>query len=130
MSDISWDTVSECFVQAFPSLSRRYQELLDDWETDVPGQTIVFDDIVSPYLLDLLRSPDSNDDQLKAMFSFFEAMAIHEDRHVRDLLSVTICEQIVNAGQNMYDVAYPLMGPATRHMLDEIAPHFGVTVNR
>lgn len=130
MIDFSWETVVSRFVEAFPVLRGQHQRMLDEWEDEVPGQTIVFDDIVSRYLIGLLRSPKSNDNQLKAMFSFFEAMAVHENRHVRDLLSVTVCEHIVNAGQDVYDSAYPFMGLATRHMVNEVAPNFGVVVNK
>lgn len=125
VSDLSYASLSQRFVDVAPALRDEYRRMLDDWEDEVPGQTIVFDDVISPYLIGLLRSPMSNDVQLRRVFAFFEAMAQHEDQHVRDVLAVTVSEQILGEPE-IYDIAQSLMGSTTRRIVDATATDMGV----
>jgi prophage DNA circulation protein len=126
VSELSYDSLSDQFIEIAPTLRDAYRQMLDDWEDEVPGQTIVFDDIISPYIIRLLRCAVTNGAQLKAVFLFLEAMARHEDRHVRDALAVTVCEHILGH-KDIYRVAKSLMGSATRQIMDSTAAHREVT---
>lgn len=115
----------EIFVAAFPAMRPAYDDLLEEWDDEMPGETIVFDDVVGHYLLDVLRASDTYDETLTLFFGMLEEMALHREQDVRNLLDVTLLEQIASA--KLYTTAIRYSGPATRQMLDDVAPRFGIT---
>ncbi len=119
--------VPEVFIARFPSLLEPYVLLLDEWDDEIPGPTIVFDDVVAPPLLAMLSTPDEHTATITTMFVMMEEMALHPERDVRSLLSVTLLEHIVNARPMLYEAAIWFTGPATRQELDRLAPRFGIT---
>lgn len=124
--DATYTQMPEIFVAAFPAMRPAYDELLAEWDDEVPGATIVFDDVIGDYLLDLLRDADQHAETLTRIFAMLEAMALHDVLIVRHLVYVTLLEQIVNARPFLYETAIRFTGPATRHELDDVAPRFGI----
>lgn len=131
--DVTAWQMAKVFVSTFSELREPYFDLLQEWDevpsldTIFPGDTIVFDDVVSPFLLEMLRAADDNVEALTLFFGMMEEMAIHPEQDVRNLLYVTLLEQIVNARPMLYATAIQFAGPATRHELDDVAPRFGIT---
>lgn len=99
--DYTYNDLSTRLVQAVPHLREQYEALLADWagvdlntgfpEDNLPGQYIVYEDILKPYLLDLLYD-ESATEELQRIFTFLEELANHPDPEVPNLVGVAILE--------------------------------------
>jgi hypothetical protein len=93
---LTFDKIRSTVLSEFPEIRewacRKYGEDFDIDE-DAPGHYPLFEDVVRPFLFDLLET--GADSRLKHLFDFLEEMASSTDRDIRDLLGIVFLEGLV-----------------------------------
>lgn len=119
---LHFDNLSLAMVKEFPELRERYTKELEWWGDEKPGQHVIYGDIFTPYLVDLLES-GRGPNQLKRAFSFLENMLSCEDVKVQEVAVVTVLEYF-HGKPKLLDLAKPYFGPlavSAIHDLDEFS---------
>jgi hypothetical protein len=122
-SEIDYTNVAEALVEAVPDLRGRYEEEHRWWGDEKPGPHIIFGDVLTPYLIDLLDS-ERQEGKLRQVFAFLELLASHADIHIQELVAVTVCERLGDCQEHLRK-AYKFMGPRTRRFSEEVEAFWG-----
>ncbi|MDQ0087494.1 hypothetical protein J2T12_000888 [Paenibacillus anaericanus] len=118
---MEYNNVVQIMLEAIPEITPMYEKELDWWDEILPH--IVFGDVLSPYIITLLR--ESNPEQtLEKVFDFLEQMAISSDERVQEVLAVTVLEQLGD-DPLILEKARQYMGCETKKMSVEIEKGWG-----
>ena len=115
--DVIYESVSELLVSRLPELSGPYRELLEWWGDEKPGPHVVYEDVLCPYIDELLQSEDK--DALGRVFALIEQLSRSSDARVRDVVTASICEHIAS-NEARLDLARSFMGKLTRARCDDV----------
>jgi len=69
-----------------PELREEIDALRRWWEPDVPGQHVVFGDLLTPFLASLLRAANDRK-RLQEIFDFIEELAKNPDVRVQEVVA-------------------------------------------
>ena len=105
-----YEGLTDLLAARVPELREQIDTVRRLWEPDVPGQHVVYGDILIPYLVTLLNASHDTED-LQELFAFIEELAKSPDVHVQEVVAFTILEGLL--GENLLEKARPFMGPAT-----------------
>lgn len=120
MRHVTYDRLSNELIKVAPELRAQYEEELRWWGDETPGPHIIYGDVLNPYLISLLEADDeSNEEVLRRIYGFLEALANHDDERVQEVVAVTVCERL-GASKELLERAHRYMGPKTRQLSDEI----------
>jgi len=115
---LEFGRIQEAFLMDFPELREAIEnefKLDFDFEREMPGAYLVFEDVVKKLVFKLLDT-DENQILLARLFRFFEEMANASDPNVsRDLLGIAILEPLVARGESVCR-AWKYMGPTMKEM--------------
>jgi hypothetical protein len=119
---MDYEEINEDLLRAFPELSPAYQQLLDWWRGERPGQHILFEDVFARYIERLLAADSSavRDAKLKAIFQFVEEMLANHGQ-VRNLALVGLLEARPLA---WLQASKPYLGELAEAALDEFDPEW------
>jgi len=106
---LSYDELSKTLVEAFPEIQERYEKELDWWGSEKPGQHIVYGDIFTPYLVELLEA-DRDTERLQRAFELLEELIANNDVRVQEVAVVTVLEYL-QGKPSLLSRAEPYMGP-------------------
>lgn len=109
-----YELVSEKLVLFIPELQDAYERELEWWGSEVPGPHVLYAQIVSPYISELLVT--GTDEALKRVFDFVEHLATSADDRVKGLVADIICEPLLPGSPGLVR-ARRYMGAATRRIL-------------
>lgn len=120
MRDITYANLSQKLIEIVPELWPQYRKELESWGDEVPGPHIIYADVLTPYLMALLKSePNSEIEEVfTRIFAFLETLANHKDVHISEVVGVSVLEPLYGAG--LLERARHYMGPATLQMSREI----------
>lgn len=117
MENITYSTILDRFVEKVPELEDAVlTELVELGEGD--WLYMIFDLAINPYLAESLKS-GMNEDVVRRIFDFVECMALDDDVRVKTVAAVSVCEYL-GRSQELLQLAYPKMGPATQQLSTEI----------
>ena len=119
---ITTDTLGEALVEAVPELRAEYDENKSFYSEEAFKDHLVYGMALNPSLMEWLELED-NPELLTRVFSFIEELASSDDRKVRNVVTVTVCERI-DSNEKALQVAHKYMGPNTRKLADEIAEYW------
>jgi hypothetical protein len=119
--NIREENVVQEMLALLPELRPPYEKELSWWEGEEPGLHIIFGNILTPYIVNLLES-GSDREKLEQAFNFLEDMAHSNDPEVINVLYVTILEHI--GGDDILAIAERFMGPKTKVMSQEIEEYW------
>ena len=117
-----YETLGRQLVDAVPELTEAYATLGRTWDDEAPGPHIVFGDVLNPYLLALLESPElaaEHAEIVARIFDLLERMARHDDPLVREVVSATVAERLGDEPRTLA-IARTFMGDATRRLADDV----------
>jgi hypothetical protein len=106
---LDFDDLSMRLLQEFPELRPRYEEELNWWGSEKPGQHIVYGDIFTPFLVALLESGKDRHG-IERAFALIEALLNSDDVRVQEVAVVTILEYL-QGKQDLLKLAEPFLGP-------------------
>lgn len=125
MGDLKYDTLMSRLVEVVPELKARIVEEVERWGDEQPGVYIIFEDILVPFIFEMLRSQDKSD-ILHRIFDFLEQMALHPDEDIRNVVEVGVCESMSGRwDKGILAQAREYMGPATGYLSHRIAVYKG-----
>lgn len=106
---------------SLPELAPDFQRLVDEWEDEEPGITLVADVLV-PHVVDAARADDEA--RLRVLSTFMERMATSPDRRIQDALMAGVLE-VVGDDRPALDRARESMGPRTLALSIEVETFWG-----
>lgn len=123
MNELTYENLAEKMIEAIPELAPQYQQELEWWGEEEPGAHNIYGDILTPYLISLLKS-DSQEGILKRIFAFLEKLANHEDVHVQEVVAFSVCEQLGDH-KELLARARKYMGVSTLRISHEVEAFWG-----
>ncbi len=114
---IEYASLSDRLFEVVPEIREDYEKQFKNWE-EVPSPSLVFSNVLAPYLADLGRN--NNSDRLKSILGFLETLATHEDPKVVQVISLSIVYEVINRRGFNRDLWLECLGPVMRKMLKEL----------
>lgn len=111
MDEMTYENMSEHLLMAIPELRPGYEETLEWWDGEVPGNHVIYGDLLNPYLLSLLKK-GGEEEPLRRIFDLLEVLATSQDSDVRDVLIATVLWRL-EGHKDLLPEAYKYMGPET-----------------
>jgi len=105
---LSYDDLSSKLIEEFPELRTQYEAELKWWGSEKPGQHIVYGDIFTPFLVELLESGQERH-RIERAFALIETMLSSEDVRVQEVAVVTVLEYL-QGKKNLLKLAEPFLG--------------------
>jgi len=105
-----YEGLTDLLAARVPELREQIDAVRHLSEADVPGQHVVYGDILVPYLVTLLKASYDAED-LQELFALIEELAKNPDVHVQEVVAYTILEGLL--GESLLAKARPFFGPAT-----------------
>ena len=128
-TEMSCEDMAQVLVCVFPDLREPYEELLAWWtdprcaleddDTDLPGNHVVYGDIFTPYLIRLAWGPPEDKEHLDAAIDFLEGMCLNKDVRVQEVAIVTVLEYVSGRSLLMARLE-PHFGPVLREELEKL----------
>jgi len=112
-NDVKFEDMTDLLVTRAPELRKEIDDVRRWWAPDVPGQHIIYGDVLTPLLERLLQTGEDNG-RLRELFAFLEELAKNPDAHVQEVLVVTILEYLL--GKPVFSKAREFMAPSTLAM--------------
>ncbi len=119
MSDLTFETLNDALVEAFPELKENYQKELEWRHHDDPGAHNIYGDVFVPYVVDALGKPEDNQELLVRAFALLERLAAHKDEHVQEVAGATVIEALLSA-RKVSAEAKRRMGPESLKIANDI----------
>ncbi len=116
------DTLGEALVEAVPELRAEYDENKSFYSNEAFKDHLIYGTVLNPSLIVWLQNED-NPELLARIFSFLEKLASSDEKEIRNVVTVTVCERI-DGDEKALKVAHKYMGPETRKLADEIANYW------
>lgn len=124
MSEL-YAALTEQILALLPHLRPAYdREVREYWGNDLPGPHVVFGNLLTPHLIQLLRT-DENEIELHRIFGFLEGLSASGVKDVEEVVAFSVIESVA-AEQDLLDRAWKLMGPRTRSMAKEVQSYWGM----
>ena len=122
MKHISYDMMVPSFLELrFPELQGRIDAVKSRWGEDMIPPHCLFGDVFDPYLLSLLKE-NTEKEQIRKIFEFYEELAEFGDTEVKNLLQVTLLEYLWDDA-SVYWNARSYMGEKTLEINREIGAY-------
>ena len=87
------DDLNQTLFARFPELARPYASLRDVWQHKEPGPHIVYGDVLTPHIIQLLESR-SSDSSLQAIFEYLEELLSQRDQSIKDVVGASVLERL------------------------------------
>jgi len=116
--EVRYEDMTDLLVTRAPELREEIEEVRRWWEPDVPGQHIIYGDVLNPYLKNLLQT-GANDERLRELFMLLEELAHNPDEHVQEVVVVTVLESLLGHPA-LFARAREFMAPTTLAMSYEL----------
>lgn len=119
MIEINYPAIIDLLMERMPELRERYQEERQWWGEERPGPHVVYGDLFSPFISQLL---DSDADRLarQRAFDLLEVLSSSQDEKVREVVGATVLPNL-RAEEGKLELARRHMGPATLVLADAMA---------
>ena len=109
------EEMNRILLDRFPELKNRFIEETS-WQDGInTGSYVVYQDVLMPYIVECFSKNDT--DAINRIIAFVEDLASSDDYEVRNLIGVTIIDNV-----RMYDIEdrfVSLMGPHSKILYDE-----------
>ena len=109
-----YNDLPHILVCTFPHLKKEVTSFL---QSDGELYHVMYESILCPYVNSLLEADSEN--ELNRVFDFYEKMAVCEDEEVKNLLQVTLLENLFD-NKSLYKKAVKYMHASTRAICKSI----------
>jgi hypothetical protein len=118
---ITYEDTVAMLLDHVPELADRIKEEREWWGHEPAPPTIVFEDILNPYIRQALGT--DRESSLQPVFALVERLSSEGDDRTKDLIAVAVCEPLAT-DPLLLRRARRLMGPATKRICDHVARHW------
>lgn len=115
---ISFENMGEELLNVVPHLRKQYVDELEWWGSEKPGPHIIYGDLLTPYLINLLQG-GRHKDELSRVFAFLEDLAGHDDIKVQEVVAFSVIEGLLSH-EALLQEAQRYMGPRLLQFVDEV----------
>ena len=115
---MTYSDLNDELISRLPMLFEGYASLKAMWDGDEPGPHIVFEDVLVPFVEEMLRD-DQENPLLRDAFAFLEELATNPDQEVRSVLGASVLERLAS-DPSIVAASRKHMGPSTAALMDEI----------
>lgn len=115
-TNFGYEQIIEKALAAVPEIRAAYKKEVSAWTTEKFGPYNLFDMILMPHVIDLLKS-EGHQEELRRTFDFFETLMGHPTQDVRDVVAVAVCETLCS-DESALQKACAFMGPETKKSCD------------
>lgn len=114
-----YNDLPDMLVRTFPNLKKEVDFFLEHY-----GDLyhVLLENVLCPYVNSLLDN--DSQDELKYVFDFYENMALSEDEEVKNLLQVTLIENLIDKG--LYKKAEKYMHTNTKAVCKSVENYLRV----
>jgi hypothetical protein len=116
-NEVSFASLNDLALREFPELVPRYRAELEAWKGEIPGQHIVFADVLTPYLVELVENPRSTDRARRA-FSFLERLASQDEPKIREVVALSVLDPLRNRSKREKWIGF--LGPKMWEILRDL----------
>ena len=119
---LEYDRLSEQLIKVVPEIRIPYETELRVWRTDVPGQHIIFGDLLAPFLVAELER-GKRKKLLRRIFDLLEEMATDPDVLVQEVAQQAVLSNL--CGQQPWSSRLDrYLGPRSRALMLEYCDGF------
>lgn len=122
-SRLTYSDLNQTLLAQFPELADAYAKVKEIWEGDEPGPHIVYGDVLTPYVIQLLESK-SSDSQLRRIFEYLEGLLGQGDQTIKDVVGASVLERL-NDKVAWREQARTHMGPASLELSKRLQDAWG-----
>lgn len=98
---MNFDTVVKELIKEIPEIKPFYNSVLKQWHGEEPVPHIIFEDVLNPYLINLLKI-DEDKELISRIFAFLEKMATCDYTKVQDVLKYLGYDKTILAKSQKY----------------------------
>lgn len=120
---MKYGDLNRALLTQFPELAVEHAKLKRIWGEEEPGPHVVFGDVLTPYLIDLLDSQQSESSVAEA-FRFLEGLLTEEDPEITAVVGGSVLERL-NDKRRWREKSREFMGPLTRQLAGRIEADWG-----
>jgi hypothetical protein len=113
---VTYEGLTSELLKRIPELILPYRQVLRQWGGEQPGQHIIFEEVLIPFLFSELQSSKAKP-LLRKAFVLLEDMASHPDGDVRDVVGEAVGESFWGH-DDLLSRARKFMGPETKKVID------------
>lgn len=109
--------LNQLFIKSYPELKSKYEEEVSWQEGDETGSHVVFGDVFTPYLENILN--DKDNEQVRKAFEFIEQVLGLNDKYCDEVIAFSVLEKLFDDLANI-EFAMPYMGKRTKKFCEEL----------
>jgi len=115
--------LNQFLVKTFPELKQAYDEEVSWQEGDDTGSHVVFGDVFTPYLEQLVV--EKNEDKLKKLFNFIEDVLVMNCKYCDEVIAFSVLEKLFD---NIEHIKYSrrFMEKKTLQICEELKNSLGL----
>lgn len=118
-----YKTMVSILFSKIPEVYTLYLDEKDYYKEYMEMPHIIYGDLLTPYLINLLRD-DKEKSTIKKIFDFLEELSNDEVIEIVNVVQVTVLEGLGD-DKDILKTGYKYMGPQTRILSDEIEKYWG-----
>lgn len=118
LEQITFQNMNEKLIEVVPELKECYKKELKWWGNEKPPVHVLYANLLNMYLMKLLES-GNKEEILKRIFGFLEILANNKEKHVQEVVTVTVCEKLLD-DKGLLKKARKYMGQKTLYFSKEI----------
>lgn len=120
---MTYNNLIKEFIENFPELEDAAKEEIKWWESEEPPVHVFFGNVLNPFLIGELSTMETPK-LLDRIFDFLEAMAVSDEKDIREVLITTVLERLGD-DKKILENARAFMRSKTRKMSDAIEEFWG-----
>jgi len=111
-----YKNLSNELFEKFPNIKQLYLNEKEWYDDYLESPHIIFGELLNPTIIRLLKT-HSGEEELIRIFDFLEKLATDDDKLVREVVQVTVLEQIGD-DKDVLQKSYKYMKKKTRYLSD------------
>lgn len=120
---LTYADLNRTLFHKFPELRSLYASVQEIWKEEEPGPHIVYGDVLTPHIVELLES-GSFDEQLRAIFEYLEELLLQGDESIKAVVGASVLERL-NDKMAWCEKARTFMGPRALELSKQLEDAWG-----
>jgi hypothetical protein len=110
-------------LKTLPELKHKYEEEVNWQEGDDTGSHVVFGDVFTPYLEDMIRT--KNESKVKIAFKFIEDVLSIKDKYCDEVIAFSVLEKLLDRQEHI-KFSEKFMGIKTKQICLDVKKNLGL----
>ena len=115
---LRYDDLGARLILEMPELEEPYRRELEWWGEEKPGPHVIYGDVLTPYIIQLLESGDDAE-AIKRALGLLETLIADQDVEVQAVAVVTVLDRLVGNAE-WTRLMKPYLGPLARRAVQDL----------